>query len=58
VTVGHPSPPDTGGVDIGKPQRTFTVEPIEDPVPRESPAPPPEEAPAEAPPEPEEVPAR
>jgi hypothetical protein len=44
-------------VEIGKPQRTYTVEPIEDPVPLESP-PAPEEAPAEAPREPEEVPAR
>jgi len=42
-------------VEIGKPQRTYTVEPVEDPVPREEPAP------DEAPPEPErepEVPAR
>jgi hypothetical protein len=42
-------------VEIGKPQRTFTVEPVEDPVPREEPAP--DEAPAEPEHEPE-VPAR
>jgi hypothetical protein len=45
-------------VEIGDPQRTYTIEPLEDPVPRESPPPPPEEPPAEAPREPEEVPAR
>jgi hypothetical protein len=44
-------------VEIGKPQRTYTVEPVEDPVPREEPAP--DEAPAEPDPEREpEVPAR
>jgi hypothetical protein len=43
-------------VEIGEPQRTYTVEPIEDPVPRESPAP--EEEPAEPLREPEEVPGR
>jgi hypothetical protein len=43
-------------VEIGEPQRTYTVEPIEDPVPRESPAP--EEEPAEPVREPEEVPGR
>jgi hypothetical protein len=42
-------------VEIGKPQRTFTVEPVEDPVPREEPAP--DEAPAEPEREPE-VPSR
>jgi hypothetical protein len=42
-------------VEIGKPQRTFTVEPVEDPVPREEPAP--DEAPVEPEHEPE-VPAR
>jgi hypothetical protein len=42
-------------VEIGKPQRTYTVEPVEDPVPREEPAP--DEAPAEPEREPE-VPAR
>jgi hypothetical protein len=34
-------------VEIGDPQRTYTVEPIEDPVPREEPVP--AEQPAEAP---------
>jgi hypothetical protein len=43
-------------VEIGEPQRTYTVEPVEDPVPRESPAP--EEEPAEPLREPEEVPGR
>ena len=43
-------------MEIGEPQRTYTVEPIEDPVPRE--APPPEEDPAEPQHEPEEVPGR
>jgi hypothetical protein len=43
-------------VEIGKPQRTYTVEPVEDPVPREEPAP--DDAPAEQQREPEEVPAR
>lgn len=52
----HPRKAHSRRVEIGKPQRTYTVEPIEDPVPNESP--PPEEAPAEAPREPEEVPAR
>jgi hypothetical protein len=42
-------------VEIGKPQRTYTVEPVEDPVPREEPAP--DEAPVEPEREPE-VPAR
>jgi hypothetical protein len=45
-------------VEIGDPQRTYTIEPLEDPVPRESPSPVPDDAPAEAPREPEEVPAR
>ncbi len=43
-------------MEIGEPQRTYTVEPIEDPVPRESPLP--EEEPAEPVREPEEVPGR
>jgi hypothetical protein len=43
-------------VEIGEPQRTYTVEPIEDPVPRE--APPPDEDPVEPGREPEEVPGR
>jgi hypothetical protein len=54
----HPREAETRRVEIGKPERTYTVEPVEDPVPRESPAPAPDEAPAETPPEPEEVPAR
>jgi hypothetical protein len=44
-------------MDIGKPRRTFTIEPLEDPVPRE-PAPEPEEEPAPPVPRPEEVPAK
>jgi hypothetical protein len=43
-------------VDIGEPRRTYTVEPVEDPVPREQPAP--DEAPLDPEREPEEVPAR
>jgi hypothetical protein len=46
-------------VEIGKPERTFTVEPLEDPVPREPPAEPTESpatpTPAEEPIEPERV---
>jgi hypothetical protein len=45
-------------VEIGKPQRTYTVEPIEDPLPHESPSPPEDPGEADAPREPEEVPAR
>jgi hypothetical protein len=41
-------------MQIGPPKRTITVEPIEDPVPREAPAP--EEAPP--PPTPEREPLR
>jgi hypothetical protein len=44
-------------VEIGKPQRTYTVEPIEEPVPSEAPQAP-DDPPAETPREPEEVPAR
>jgi hypothetical protein len=43
-------------MNIGEPERTYTIEPLEDPVPRERPS----EQPAEledAPPEPERVPA-
>lgn len=40
-------------MDIGEPQRTYTIEPVEDPIPREEPATVPEESPAE----PAEVPA-
>jgi hypothetical protein len=43
---------------IGEPQRTFTVEPLEDPVPRELPRDPEEEEePLETPDEPAKVPA-
>ena len=38
-------------MEIGKPDRTYTIEPAEDPVPREEPVP------AEAPPEPAKAPA-
>jgi hypothetical protein len=43
-------------VEIGKPQREYTIEPLEDPVPREEP----EERPPERPAEPlePELPAR
>jgi hypothetical protein len=45
-------------VDIGEPQRTYTVEPLEDPVPREVTVPDdPARQPAEEPAEPETVPA-
>jgi hypothetical protein len=43
-------------MDIGEPRRTYTIEPVEDAVPREQPAP--EEAPSVEVEEPEEVPAR
>jgi hypothetical protein len=46
-------------VEIGEPERTYTVEPLEDPVPRELPVgpvePPPAEPPVEEPIEPERV---
>jgi hypothetical protein len=46
-------------VEIGEPERTFTVEPLEDPVPRELPAEPAETpaapSPSEEPVEPEKV---
>jgi hypothetical protein len=48
-----------GLVEIGEPERTYTVEPVEDPVPREAPTEPAEPdrpSPAE-PVEPEKVPA-
>jgi hypothetical protein len=44
-------------VEIGEPERTFTVEPLEDPVPRELPEPT-EPPPAEEPLEPERADAR
>jgi hypothetical protein len=44
-------------VDIGKPQRIYTVEPVEDPVPRRQPEPRPEPTPVPRPQEkPEPVP--
>jgi hypothetical protein len=43
-------------MDLGEPRRIYTVEPIEDPVPRERPAHP-DKAPAEPPPLPERAPA-
>jgi hypothetical protein len=46
-------------VEIGEPERTFTVEPVEDPVPRELPTEPAEApaapAPSEEPTQPERV---
>jgi hypothetical protein len=50
-----------GLVEIGEPERTYTVEPVKDPVPRERPAEPAEPAgppPAEEPAKPEKVPAK
>jgi hypothetical protein len=48
-----------GLVEIGDPERTYTVEPLEDPVPRERPAepaePPADPSPREEPIEPEKV---
>jgi hypothetical protein len=44
-------------VEIGSPQRQYTIEPIDDPVPREQPAEPDERAPEEEPAELEPVPA-
>ncbi len=48
-------------MEIGDPERTFTVEPVEDPVPREHPAEPSEQpakpSPVEEPIKPEKVPA-
>jgi hypothetical protein len=44
-------------MQIGSPERTYTVEPVEDPVPRERPVEPVEE-PSPAPAEPETAPAR
>jgi hypothetical protein len=41
-------------VEVGEPQRTYTVEPLENPVPRDVPSEPPLE-PSEQPSEPEEV---
>jgi hypothetical protein len=45
-------------MDVGEPQRIYTVEPLEDPVPREVPVPDgPAEEPDEQPAAPEKVPA-
>ena len=41
-------------MEVGEPKRTYTVEPLEDPVPREEPSEPPV-GPEEEPSEPEEV---
>jgi hypothetical protein len=50
-----------GIVEIGEPERTYTIEPLEDPVPRGRPGEPGEQpagpSPAEEPIEPESVPA-
>lgn len=45
-------------MEIGEPERTYTVEPVEDPVPRERPAEPAEHppTPSQEPIEPEKVP--
>ena len=43
-------------MEIGKPQRTITVEPVEDPVPRERPEKVPRERPEPARREPKKVP--
>jgi hypothetical protein len=43
-----------GAVEIGDPERIYTVEPLDDPVPRE-PSEAPEEAPDREPADPEEV---
>ena len=47
-----------GLLEIGEPERTYTVEPVEDPVPRERPAEPAEQppTPSQEPIEPEKVP--
>jgi hypothetical protein len=47
-------PRSNGAVDIGEPERTYTVEPLEDPVPRELPESP-SEVPEGEPAEPEKV---
>lgn len=44
-------------MDIGEPQRTYTVEPLEDPVPREQPVESPAQEPEEVPHKPEPLPA-
>ena len=57
VISRHPTVREARDMDIGKPSRTFTIEPVEDPVPREQPLPPAEQDPPEPLREPEEVPA-
>jgi hypothetical protein len=58
VIVHHPTAAHAFCVEIGKPRRTYTIEPVQDPVPRERPAPPPEKPPPKRQPQPKEVPAR
>jgi hypothetical protein len=41
-------------MDVGKPRRTIKVEPLKDPVPRETPAPAPSEEPRKTPDRPKE----
>jgi hypothetical protein len=55
----HPVSERGAVVDIGKPQRIYTVEPVEDPVPRRNPEPTPEPVPVPGPtkePEPAQAP--
>ncbi len=60
-TSGQPRFGLGGAVEIGEPERTYTVEPLEDPVPRERPAEPAESpaapSPAEEPSQPQRLPA-
>lgn len=60
-TLGETSVRRGGLVEIGEPERTYTVEPVQDPVPRERPAepaePPASPSPAEEPLGPEKAPA-
>jgi hypothetical protein len=46
------------GAGVGKPQRTVTVEPLEDPVPGREPAERPQDKPSKQPAEPEKQPRR
>ena len=59
-TLGETSVRVGGLVEIGEPERTYTVEPVQDPVPREPPAepaePPASPSPAEEPLGPEKAP--
>jgi hypothetical protein len=57
-TLSRPTSGLGDAVEIGEPERTYTVEPLEDPVPRELPVGPvesPTEPPVEEPIEPERV---